>query len=85
MWDSDVYKEDLKYWRHTATSTGLPPNPMIIEFFLDTSELPKNKILVITDEMSRRNRVDIHSSCENEDGKSKNILLESWQLTLRYI
>ncbi|CAB4389752.1 unnamed protein product [Rhizophagus irregularis] len=82
IWDSDdVYKEDLKYWRHTATSTGLPPDPMTIEFFLDTSELPKNKILVITDEIRRR-KVDVHDS--NEDGKTKNILLESWQLTLSH-
>ena len=57
---------------------------MIIEFFLDTSELPKNKILVITDEIRRR-KVDVHNSGENEDGKTKNILLESWQLTLRYL
>ncbi|RIA97215.1 autophagy-related protein 13-domain-containing protein [Glomus cerebriforme] len=83
MWDSDVYKEDLKYWRYTATSTGLPPNPMIIEFFLDTSELPKNKILVITDEI-RRCKVNVHNSGENEDSKPKNILLESWQLTLSH-
>ena len=54
---------------------------MIIEFFLETSELPKNKILVITDEIRRR-KVDVHNSGENEGGK--NILLESWQLTLRY-
>ncbi|CAB4432415.1 unnamed protein product [Rhizophagus irregularis] len=82
IWDSDdVYKEDLKDWRHTATSTGLPPDPMTIEFFLDTSELPKNKILVITDEIRRR-KVDVHDS--NEDGKTKNILLESWQLTLSH-
>jgi hypothetical protein len=53
---------------------------MVIEFFLDTSQLPKNKILVITDEIRRR-KVDVHDS--NEDGKTKNILLESWQLTLR--
>ncbi|GBC04048.1 hypothetical protein RclHR1_05490011 [Rhizophagus clarus] len=82
IWDSDdVYKEDLKDWRHTVTSTGLPPNPMIIEFFLDTSELPKNKILVITDEIRRR-KVDVHDL--NIDGKTKNILLESWQLSLSH-
>ncbi|CAG8671867.1 8188_t:CDS:2, partial [Funneliformis mosseae] len=85
IWDSDVYKEDLKYWRHTVTSsTGLPPHPMIIEFFLDTSELPKDTILVITDEILKRRRVDIHNSGDNADGKSKNILLESWQLTLSH-
>ncbi|CAI2186752.1 3156_t:CDS:10, partial [Funneliformis geosporum] len=85
IWDSDVYKEDLKYWRHTVTSsTGLPPHPMIIEFFLDTSELPKDTILVITDEILKRRRVDIHNSGDNADVKSKNILLESWQLTLSH-
>ncbi|CAG8500395.1 18085_t:CDS:10 [Racocetra fulgida] len=78
LWDSDIYKDGLKSWRQASqASTGTVPLPMIIEFFLDVSELNKNQILVITDEISRRRRVDLHNlSGSNENGKSKNIMLE---------
>ncbi|CAG8835244.1 16167_t:CDS:2, partial [Racocetra persica] len=86
LWDSDIYKDGLKSWRQASqASTGTVPLPMIIEFFLDVSELNKNQILVITDEISRRRKVDLHNlSGSNENGKSKNIMLERWQLTLRW-
>ncbi|RHZ81065.1 hypothetical protein Glove_124g25 [Diversispora epigaea] len=91
LWDSDVYKDDLKYWRQMAQPyMGTSPLPMNIEFYLDTSELSKNQVLVLTDEILRRRRIDLNnldgsSSSSNGNNKiTKNIMLESWQLTLSH-
>ncbi|CAG8743291.1 12635_t:CDS:2, partial [Acaulospora morrowiae] len=82
--DSDVYKDDLKLWRQISqTSTGSSaPLPMTIEFYLDTSDLTKNQVLVLTDETLRRRRID--SIILGGDRATKNIMLERWQLSLSY-
>ncbi|KAF0482043.1 autophagy-related protein 13-domain-containing protein [Gigaspora margarita] len=87
LWDSDVYKDGLKSWRQASqVSTGTVLLPMIIEFFLDVSDLNQNQILFVTDEILRRQKVDLHKmGGSNENNKSsKNIVLESWQLTLSH-
>ncbi|CAJ0823515.1 550_t:CDS:10 [Entrophospora sp. SA101] len=85
--DSDIYKEDVKYWRHTAiSSSGSLVDPMIIEFFLDTSSLTKDQVLALTTEnVKRKVRMNILSNNSNEtDNKiTKNIILERWQLSLK--
>src|SRR5690606_32906889 len=53
---------------------------MILELYLDTTELTQNQILVLVDG-PRRDRVDIGGT-----GRArKTILLESWMLTLQYV
>ncbi|CAG8502568.1 6796_t:CDS:10, partial [Dentiscutata heterogama] len=84
LWDSDVYKDGLKSWRQASqASTGTVPLPMIIEFFLDVSDLNKNQTLFITDEILRRQKVDLYN-IGGSSKSSKNIVLESWQLTLSH-
>ncbi|CAG8740612.1 2549_t:CDS:10, partial [Dentiscutata erythropus] len=85
LWDSDVYKDGLKSWRQASqASTGTVPLPMIIEFFLDVSDLNKNQTLFITDEILRRQKVDLYNIGGSSSKSSKNIVLESWQLTLSH-
>ncbi|KAF8955899.1 autophagy protein 13, partial [Entomortierella lignicola] len=84
--DLDIYKEDAKFWR-AAAITDSPP-PMLVELFLDTSELSSNQMLVLMDDNNRKNKVDITgpssvSSTPLGQGRArKNIILESWSLTL---
>ncbi|CAG8502720.1 2799_t:CDS:10 [Ambispora gerdemannii] len=94
--DSNIYKEDIKFWHQAVTTSATPPPPMIIEFFLDTRELAQNQILILTDENLRRHKVDLQNlsrlsgNNNHKNGKTarssatttKNIMLESWQLTL---
>ncbi|KAG9301786.1 hypothetical protein G9A89_003333 [Geosiphon pyriformis] len=83
--DSDVFKEDIKFWRQAATTSSVPPQPMVIEFFLDTKELAQNQILVLTDENLRKHKVDLQNlSGSYESVKKTNIMLESWELTLSH-
>ncbi|RUS15088.1 autophagy-related protein 13, partial [Jimgerdemannia flammicorona] len=64
MDDLDLFKDELKFWRTTATTQvgTMPPPPMIIELYLDTSELTQSQVLVVIDETMRRNRVDLAGS-----------------------
>ncbi|KAG0212237.1 autophagy protein 13 [Mortierella sp. NVP41] len=86
--DLDIYKEDAKFWRAVAI-TESPPT-MLVELFLDTSELSSNQMLVLMDENNRKNRVDvsgagINSTVSTPQGQGrtrKNIILESWSLNL---
>lgn len=88
--DLDIYKEDAKFWRAMAI-TESPPT-MLVELFLDTSELSSNQVLVLLDETNRKNRVDLsgtglHSVASPPLGQGRirrNIILESWSLNLRY-
>jgi len=85
--DLDIYKEDVKFWRAMAI-TDSPP-AMTVELLLDTSELSSNQILVLMDGDNRKTKVDISGSTlgpETPMGQPrtrKNIILESWSLTLR--
>ncbi|KAF9899792.1 autophagy protein 13 [Linnemannia zychae] len=86
--DLDIYKEDAKFWRALAI-TDSPPT-MLVELFLDTSELSTNQVLVLLDENNRKSRVDhsgtgLHSAASTPLGQGKNrrnIILESWSLNL---
>ncbi|RUO95735.1 autophagy-related protein 13, partial [Jimgerdemannia flammicorona] len=95
MDDLDLFKDELKFWRTTATTQvgTMPPPPMIIELYLDTSELTQSQVLVVIDETMRRNRVDLAGSGSGGsfvggrhgggDGYGqRSILLESWMLNL---
>ncbi|KAG0365671.1 autophagy protein 13 [Mortierella sp. AD032] len=86
--DLDIYKEDAKFWRAMAI-TESPPT-MLVELFLDTSELSSNQVLVLLDENNRKSRVDLsgtglHSVASTPLGQGRirrNIILESWSLNL---
>jgi hypothetical protein len=86
--DLDIYKEDAKFWRGMAI-TESPPT-MLVELFLDTSEMSSNEVLVLLDETKRKNRVDLsgtglHSAGSTPLGQGRtrrNIILESWSLNL---
>ncbi|CAG8580424.1 3119_t:CDS:2 [Paraglomus brasilianum] len=81
--DSDIYREDIKYWRMTAVSTQSPPQPMTIQFYLDITDLAQDQILVLADEFYGRHRVTVEEIDEDGRGRRKDrIMLESWTLTL---
>ncbi|KAF9969497.1 autophagy protein 13 [Actinomortierella ambigua] len=90
--DLEIYKDDAKFWR-AAAITESPPM-MVVELFLDTSEMSPNQVLVLIDENNQKNRIDIHGNGNSGLGSlhpyhrqqhqktRKNILIESWSLTL---
>ncbi|KAG0268842.1 autophagy protein 13, partial [Linnemannia exigua] len=63
---------------------------MLVELFLDTSELSSNQVLVLLDENNRKSRIDLsgtglHSAASTPLGQGRirrNIILESWSLNL---
>ncbi|ORY06292.1 hypothetical protein K493DRAFT_310625 [Basidiobolus meristosporus CBS 931.73] len=86
--DYKTYKTELKYWRTNCLS-AVSPSPMIIEIYLDASELNHRQILVLNDELMQKVRVDIgngslssHLKYIDKISKKHTILLESWQLFL---
>ncbi|KAL1925676.1 uncharacterized protein VTP21DRAFT_559 [Calcarisporiella thermophila] len=80
----DFFKEDLKFWRNLAASpsaTGASsPPPLIIEIFLDASDLSQTQILIILDEHMRRHRIDLGGL--GLGIRKSAILLERWTLSL---
>ncbi|KAK9764422.1 autophagy protein 13 [Basidiobolus ranarum] len=86
--DHKTYKTELKYWRTACLSTP-SPSPMILEVYLDASELNHRQILVLNDELMQKVKVDVgngslssHLKYIEKISKKQTILLESWQLFL---
>jgi len=70
----------------TAVSSQSPPQPMVIQFYLDISDLAQDQILVLADEFYGRHRVTVEEIDGDGRARRKNrIMLESWTLTLRLV
>ncbi|KAI5814527.1 autophagy-related protein 13-domain-containing protein, partial [Pyronema omphalodes] len=82
----DTLKKDCEYWRHTDAYSH--PKPMIVEVYLDTSELSATQALVILD--SRGSRWNVNEALEsaasraglNMSYKGGPIVLERWKIAL---
>ncbi|KAJ1974768.1 autophagy protein 13 [Dimargaris xerosporica] len=96
--DREPVRSEVRFWR-TAALLSTPPPPLIVEVYLDVSDLRDNQMLVVTDDRLRRWTVDLQASFHDsrtslpsnlnssQDSRSlrrTSILLESWQLQLSH-
>ncbi|KAJ1982336.1 autophagy protein 13 [Dimargaris verticillata] len=96
--DREPVRSEVRFWR-TAALLSTPPPPLIVEVYLDVSDLRDNQMLVVTDDRLRRWTVDLQASFHdsrtslpsnlNSSQGSKSlrrtsVLLESWQLQLSH-
>ncbi|KAF3899858.1 Autophagy-related protein 13 [Trichophyton interdigitale] len=85
--DTDTLREDLTQWRN-CTATDKRPEPLIIETFLDGSQLQKHEELVILDDHGKRWDVfDALSDTpggppEKKRGTRNEVILERWVIEL---
>lgn len=92
MDDTDVLLDDLQEWKRSDLSDHRPP-PLVIEVFVDTSNLSQNQTLVMEDETGRRWDVSDALASSGSAGSSprppvKNggraceVVLERWLIEL---
>ncbi|KAJ9086944.1 autophagy protein 13, variant 2 [Entomophthora muscae] len=83
----EVFKTDASCWRN-ASITGDHVPPLIIEIFLDASELSASQSLVLVDEQQQNHKIELnqgggfHQFGRSATTLKKTILLESWCLLL---
>ncbi|KAI8381591.1 autophagy-related protein 13-domain-containing protein [Radiomyces spectabilis] len=83
--DMEMLREDLKYWRSLAIHAAEEePPPMMIDIYLDVSELKPNQALIVIDDNLRRNRVELGKNQINNTQSVERILIETWELSLRH-
>ncbi|KAJ3076437.1 autophagy protein 13 [Podochytrium sp. JEL0797] len=92
--DHDPLRSELKFWKSMIATPSAPIQPMILDIYLDISDLYDSDQLqlMLRDQVSMRwHRISFQSLCGTSfdpitgaefDVKKKRILLESWQLTL---
>ncbi|KAK2854381.1 hypothetical protein FQN49_005151, partial [Arthroderma sp. PD_2] len=84
--DTDTLREDLTQWR-VCTATDKRPEPLVIETYLDTSQLTNYQDLVILDDYNKRwDVLDALSSIpggqEKRKGAKNDVILERWFIEL---
>jgi autophagy-related protein 13 len=87
--DSNAFRDDLNLWRTCGGIQNRPP-PLILETFLDTSDLTSNQSLVIVDDQGKRWDVleALNSSSGSSDGsrprkRNTEVILERWRIELK--
>ncbi|KAF2716839.1 hypothetical protein K431DRAFT_335200 [Polychaeton citri CBS 116435] len=87
--DTDVLLDDLHEWRRPDLTTD-PPLPMIIESYIDSSQLTSNQSLVLVDETGKRwDCADALTSSASSSprptksgGRHVEVVLERWTISL---
>ncbi|KAJ3047243.1 autophagy protein 13, partial [Rhizophlyctis rosea] len=88
--DPTPLRDDLKPWKLAALNTTTQPPPLIIDIYLDISNLdPASQTLILQDGVSQlRQRItqDELKGFERDGTRvvKRTILLETWQLTLSH-
>ncbi|KAJ3217968.1 autophagy protein 13 [Dinochytrium kinnereticum] len=86
-------KSEMKHWRVIALPY-FPPPPLIIDIFLDLSDMTPDSVLILKDEATmRRHRIqggliygmNNDRSFSSDGVRKKRILLETWQLSLSFV
>ncbi|SPN99028.1 uncharacterized protein DNG_02067 [Cephalotrichum gorgonifer] len=89
--DFDDFRDELRTWKTCGSFDNRPP-PMIIEVYLDTSELATNQSLVIIDDQGKRWDVaealaaSDSSGSDNTTGATRrgtDVILERWRIDLK--
>ncbi|KAJ3215553.1 autophagy protein 13 [Dinochytrium kinnereticum] len=87
--DIEPLRTEMKQWR-SMTSSASPPPPLIIDLYLDLSELAPNQILILKDEVTQRRKriapelLQVHDMATGALMKRKRVLLETWQLSMAH-
>ncbi|KAK2744267.1 autophagy protein 13 [Myotisia sp. PD_48] len=84
--ETDVLREDLSPWR-TCNATDKRPMPLVVETYLDTSQLTNFQDLVIIDDYGKRWDVlealsSLPGGPEKRKGATNDVLLERWHISL---
>ncbi|KAI7868435.1 autophagy-related protein 13-domain-containing protein [Spinellus fusiger] len=80
--DIESLREELKHWRRLSVRYGEEePPPMVLDLYLDTSEIRRGQVLVAVDDNLQRHRVDLGMHGSQEVHR---ILVETWVLTLNH-
>ncbi|KAF3492326.1 uncharacterized protein GIQ15_01843 [Arthroderma uncinatum] len=84
--DTDALREDLTQWR-VCTATDRRPEPLVIETYIDTSQLTNYQDLVILDDCNKRWDVlealsNIPGGPEKRKGAKNDVILERWFIEL---
>ncbi|KAM0723817.1 hypothetical protein Q7P37_000807 [Cladosporium fusiforme] len=83
--ETDVLLDDLQEWRRPDLSDERPP-PLVIEVYVDTSNLTQNQSLVIVDDVGRRWDVADSVAAESSSRSNKaggryyEVMLERWTI-----
>ncbi len=88
--DTHAFREELGLWRGCGGYQNRPP-PMVLETYLDTSELTSSQSLVIVDDQGKRWDVleALNNSSGSSDGgmrprkRNREVILERWRIELR--
>ncbi|KAI9028082.1 autophagy-related protein 13-domain-containing protein [Phycomyces nitens] len=81
--DVETLRDELKHWRRLSVRIGEEePPPMVLDIFLDTTDIRPDHSLVAVDENLQRNRVELGSSHDHPDGVQR-VLIETWILALK--
>ncbi|PBP18163.1 autophagy protein Atg13 [Diplocarpon rosae] len=80
--DTSAFKDDLSLWKTCGGYQNRPP-PLVIETFIDTSNLTKNQSLVIVDDQGKR--WDVLEALNTSSGSRRNteVILERWKIELK--
>jgi autophagy-related protein 13 len=92
----ETFRDELRLWRVGDSFDPKPP-PLVIETYLDTSDLTATQALVIHDSEEKRwnvtealenaaNRAGLNIGLRRGDrgtGKAQQIVLERWRIELR--
>lgn len=89
--DIDDFREELRIWKTSGSFENRPP-PMIIETYLDASQISSSQSLVIVDDNGKRWDVleALNSSESSSDGSARQrkhteIILERWKIEMSCI
>ena len=88
--DSNAFRDDLNLWKTCGGIQNRPP-PLILEVYLDTSDLTSSQTLVIVDDQGKRWDVleALNNSSGSTDGSSRprkrnsEVILERWRIELK--
>ncbi|OWO98248.1 autophagy protein Atg [Marssonina coronariae] len=80
--DTSAFKDDLSLWKSCGGYQNRPL-PLVIETFIDTSNLTKNQSLVLVDDQGKR--WDVLEALSNSSGSRRNteVILERWKIELQ--
>ncbi|KAG4416495.1 autophagy protein 13 [Cadophora malorum] len=80
--DTSAFKDDLSLWK-TCGGYQNRPVPLIIETFIDTSNLTTSQSLVIVDDQGKR--WDVLEALNRSSGSRENseVILERWKIELK--
>ncbi|EEP76303.1 conserved hypothetical protein [Uncinocarpus reesii 1704] len=83
--ETDDLRDKLSLWK-SSNCTNSRPRPMLIEIYLDTSQLTNNQSLVIIDDSGKRwdvvEALASHGCLDSSRSSRRGVILERWRIEL---